>query len=760
MSDSGMAGKSMMSTMSKKVLITGVTGQDGSYMVDYLLAETNFEIYGMIRRTSKPDLGNLKNSLSNPRFKIVIGDLSDSVSIDNLVNEIKPDYFINLAAQSFVASSWHIPEQTFDVDAMGVIRCLEAIRKHAKDCRFYNAGCHDVETKIVTANGIKDYADVSVGDLVWTLNENTSEIELKPIAKKIDKFFEGKMVKFKGNGKDMLVTTNHNVAHQTRKNKILYKSAIKAREMERFTLPLGKWNGKKNPQIVDLSHLIKEKSFDKNVEITKIESSALFYLIGLYIGDGSCNIIKKENFCFSRKISQNNRNPNGTLKSSKQLEKLDLKKELRFYECPRIIIDIPKTDKSWEKVSNCLNSQFIKWHHHNNIDIYFSSWGLYHWFDKCGHKSWEKRIPKEYLEYDVNLLKQLFEGILDSDGYRGKCITTTSFGLVQDLIELGTKLGKHVYFSKRKYRESTLKDGRVIKPKHQAYDVYIKKNRTHYQKTINTEWFKKDNAAPLVDYKGQIWCLEMKDNRNFLIERNGYVSFSGNSSEEMGDVIISPQTMEHPARARSPYGAAKIAARQLVKVYRESYGLYAIQGLLYNHESERRGEEFVSRKITFGVARIYHAIKNKNFDFQPIELGNLDAKRDWSHAEDFVVGIWKMINQEGQPKEYLLSSNETHSIREFIELAFNAAGIRGVWSNPFGKPEDEKYLLSDDGVLATKRYVPLISVNPKFYRPAEVSLLHGNSTEARKELEWTPKNSFNDLVNRMVKSDIENHKIA
>jgi GDPmannose 4,6-dehydratase len=360
--------------MSKKVIVSGVTGQDGSYMVDYLLANTDHLIYGMVRRTSKPDLGNLKDALSNPRFKTVVGDLTDGASLDNLVKEIKPDYFINLAAQSFVGSSWTLPEQTFDVDAVGVIRCLEAIRKHVPHCRFYNAG----------------------------------------------------------------------------------------------------------------------------------------------------------------------------------------------------------------------------------------------------------------------------------------------------------------------------------------------------------------------------------------------------SSEEHGSVLYTPQDIDHPPRARSPYGAAKVAARQIVKVYRESYGLYAIQGLLFNHESERRGEEFVTRKITLGVARIARAIKYGK-PFEPIELGNLDAKRDWSHAEDFVDGIWRMLNQEthytfrsnaslgsDQPnpphsilKEYLLSSDETHTVREFIERAFAAVGITVYWS---GTGVDER---------AYADCTPyLVRINPAFYRLADVELLLGDSTPARTELGWQPKVSFTQLVDRMVKSDL------
>lgn len=383
--------------MPKKVIVTGVTGQDGSYMVDYLLKNTDHEVWGIIRRTSKPDLGNLKEALTNPRFKTIVGDLSDSASIDGVVRQVMPDYFINLAAQSFVGSSWQIPEQTFDVGAMGVIRCLEAIRQHVPHCRFYNAG----------------------------------------------------------------------------------------------------------------------------------------------------------------------------------------------------------------------------------------------------------------------------------------------------------------------------------------------------------------------------------------------------SSEEFGDVLYSPQDMKHPHRARSPYGAAKIAARQIVKVWRESYGLYAVQGLLFNHESERRGEEFVTRKITKGVARIVRAIKDGK-PFEPLELGNLDAKRDWSHAEDFVRAIWAMLNQEqyrsgwsnaslgtDEPNvsrsilhEYVLASGQMHSIREFVERAFEIAlghkkGQHTANQTPFkwldwsGKEDKEELCLFDQSnEMGGVWYQTLVRINPAFYRPADVELLQGDASLARKELGWEPKVSFDELVSRMVKHDL------
>ena len=348
--------------MSKKVLITGILGQDGANMAEFLLKNTDHKIYGMMRRSSNPNFINTLNFKNNPRFAFVFGDLGDEVSLNDLVKEIQPDYFINFAANSFVGISWSMPLQVFDVNALGVIRCLEAIRKFKPDCRFYSAG----------------------------------------------------------------------------------------------------------------------------------------------------------------------------------------------------------------------------------------------------------------------------------------------------------------------------------------------------------------------------------------------------SSEEWGDVDYSPQDINHPIKPRSPYGAAKAASRHIVKVYRESYDMYAVHGILFNHEGTKRGEEFVTRKISKGVSRIYHSLKSGNLNFEPIRLGNLLSKRDWSDSEDFVEGVWLMMNQD-KPKDYILSSGETHSIKEFVERAFSAAKIVGGWLNE-SDPEKMIYAMP---VLDDVEYAPLVVVDPKFYRPAEVELLLGDSTPIRKELGWKPRTSFGQLVDKMVKYDLE-----
>lgn len=231
--------------------------------------------------------------------------------------------------------------------------------------------------------------------------------------------------------------------------------------------------------------------------------------------------------------------------------------------------------------------------------------------------------------------------------------------------------------------------------------------------------------------------------------------YSAGSSEEMGDVVYSPQDLKHPIRPRSPYGAAKASARHITKVYRESYNLYAIHSILYNHESERRGEEFVTRKITKGVARIYEAIKNK-ISFDPIYLGNLEAKRDWSYAQDFIEGIWLMLNQD-KPKEFILSSGETRTVREFVEKAFYYANIKDIiW---IGEGKDLTLVLPDSLILeGNVKSKILVKTKDEFYRPAEVDVLLGDASEAKKELNWQNKNSFDDMVKKMVEFDLNEIK--
>jgi len=219
--------------------------------------------------------------------------------------------------------------------------------------------------------------------------------------------------------------------------------------------------------------------------------------------------------------------------------------------------------------------------------------------------------------------------------------------------------------------------------------------------------------------------------------------YNAGSSEEFGDVVCTPQDENHPLRPQSPYGAAKCAARHIVRVYRESYDLYAVQGWLFNHEGTRRGLDFVTRKISHGVASIKIALEEGK-DIPVLELGNIDAKRDWSDAEDFMEGVWIMLNQD-KPKNYVLGSGEMHSVRQFLNECLRLADIEFLVQ---GQDEEEKYLTQKGKKL-------IFQVNPKFYRPAEVHKLCGDCSLAEKEMGWERKTDFPGLVKKMYENDYQ-----
>lgn len=213
--------------------------------------------------------------------------------------------------------------------------------------------------------------------------------------------------------------------------------------------------------------------------------------------------------------------------------------------------------------------------------------------------------------------------------------------------------------------------------------------------------------------------------------------YQASTSEMFGLVQAVPQNETTPFYPRSPYGVAKLYGHWITKNYRESYGMYACSGILFNHESERRGEEFVTRKITSAVARIKHGLQDT------LELGNLDAKRDWGHSQDYVRAMWLMLQQD-KADDYVISTGTTHPVREFVELAFRAADMEIEWH---GEGVNEYATLKGTDKVVVK-------VNPKFYRPAEVDLLLGDCSKAEKVLGWKREISYEELVKRMVENDL------
>lgn len=205
------------------------------------------------------------------------------------------------------------------------------------------------------------------------------------------------------------------------------------------------------------------------------------------------------------------------------------------------------------------------------------------------------------------------------------------------------------------------------------------------------------------------------------VDPKGIRFYQASSSEMFGKVVEVPQTETTPFYPRSPYGVAKVYGHFITVNYRESYDMFAVSGILFNHESERRGKEFVTRKVTDGVARIKLGLANE------LRMGNLDAKRDWGFAGDYVRAMWLMLQQD-EPDDYVVATGETHSVQELVEVAFSAVDLN--WQD---------YVVQD----------------PKFIRPAEVDLLIGDPAKAKEKLGWVPEVSFEQLIHRMVQADLE-----
>lgn len=249
--------------------------------------------------------------------------------------------------------------------------------------------------------------------------------------------------------------------------------------------------------------------------------------------------------------------------------------------------------------------------------------------------------------------------------------------------------------------------------------------------------------------------------------------YQASSSEMFGKVQEVPQKETTPFYPRSPYGVAKVYGHWITVNYRESYNMFCCSGILFNHESERRGREFVTRKVTDGVARIKLGLAKE------LRLGNLEAKRDWGFAGDYVRAMWLMLQQD-KPDDYVIATGETHSVREFVDLAFIHAGIELEWkgSGPSEKGivaslDSKKFPINikknaqeEEGGLVPTAYSivnqqtkvgdVLIEIDPRYFRPLEVENLQGDASKARKKLGWEPKVKFNDLVKIMVETDIKN----
>ena len=265
----------------------------------------------------------------------------------------------------------------------------------------------------------------------------------------------------------------------------------------------------------------------------------------------------------------------------------------------------------------------------------------------------------------------------------------------------------------------------------QPSEIYNLAAQSHVKVSFETpEYTANSDAMGPLRLLEAIRILNMEDEVRF---------YQASTSELYGKVQETPQSETTPFYPRSPYAVAKLYGYWITVNYREAYGMHASNGILFNHEGPTRGETFVTRKITRAVASIHHGFQKRLY------LGNMDAKRDWGHARDFVEGMWRILQQD-KADDYVLATGETHSVREFVDVAFRQIGRSLDWQ---GSGVEEKGICSDSGEV-------LVAVDPRYFRPTEVDLLLGDPAKAKKVLGWEHKTSFEDLVAEMVRADLKN----
>jgi len=725
--------------MNKRVgLILGITGQDGKYLAELLL-EKGYIVHGIKRRSSLFNTDRIDHLYKekSENFFLHYGDLTDSTNLIRIIQQVQPDEIYNLAAQSHVKVSFETPEYTANADAVGTLRILEAIRiLGLEKTKFYQA-CHDKETKVFTKDGIKDYTEVSESDLVFTINPKSHQLELKPIKKIIKYHYKGDMVKIKNKRIDQLVTPNHRVIVKLDGVEELQyvdakdlKSLLKYSGTSHISLPKTNFEINSNNKVIRLSEIFdfttKSKNHFRNL-IEEIDSNDLMYLLGIYIGDGYLNS-KRRGKVFSDDTQKRD-------ELERFSENLSEKKDVEYISS-YINFAIPINDKSRNEVLSVLNRNKIDYSV-TDLTIGFSSYNLKQVFSTCGTNVQDKSIPEWVWNMPDESIQRLLDGLIGSDGHRRKNrmnYVTISKRLANDVIRLYMKLGYYSVMNENKPNLNARIDGRLLGEKRGIRQHY---NLTaNYNSTTNKIY---NNNITTESYDDMVWCLEVEDNSNFLVVRNGKIAFSGNCTSEMfGLVQEIPQRETTPFYPRSPYGVAKLYAHWITKNYRESYGMFACSGILFNHESPVRGETFVTRKITRGVAKIHHGLQEK------ILLGNLDAERDWGFAKDFVYGMWLMLQQD-KPDDYVLATGKKISVRKFVEMSFSHIGIEIKWT---GEGVNEKGIDSKTGKV-------LVEIDPVYFRPAEVDLLVGDYSKAKKELGWEPKTTVEELCKMMVESDLD-----
>lgn len=667
------------------ILVTGGLGFIGSQYAR-LLAQKGYYPAIIDKMTYAADVNRIKDIEDEIYIgdRLYIGDICNKELIQDIINKHDINVIVNFAAETHVDNSIEDSREFVKSNFEGVQVLLDLCRENDID-KYVQISCYDESTRALTVQGLKNYHELREGDLVFSLNPNTFDIEIKHIKKVIIQHYEGPMVHFRNKRIDLLVTPNHNMFILDTTRKLCIESANNASKRSIFYMPKGIWKGKT----------------EEHYEIGgfwKVDIKDLMYILGIYIGDGFTSYQEKEKT---------------TKKGTKTI-----------CHAYRIFFDIPTTKKCRKRVEETLTRMQIFWHPHSGMageHIYFSGKEWMEFFDQCGKGAKNKRIPRWVLEYSPDILKHLFEGLIGSDGSlegeifadnSWKMYYTSSVGLLSDISELCIKLGYDPSIHNRNIKDKEIhiqdwyNESRKIAPTGDSYYIFI----ANTTKSISA-----NKKHDIVDYNGDIWCLQVEDNKNFIVERHGRFDFCGNTDEVYGSAEKWSFDENERLSPGNPYSATKAAADLLCLSYWNTYQLpIVITRSSNNYGPYQHTEKFIPKMIT-------SAIHGKPL----LIYGDGSNIRDWLYVKDNCKGILQVM-EKGK-------IGEIYNIGGGKELTNNY--VASLIAERFGI--EIKYI--EDRKGHDKRY----SIN---------------CDKIKNELEWKPVKKFEDGLNDTIRYYVEEEK--
>jgi dTDP-D-glucose 4,6-dehydratase len=605
------------------LLVTGGAGFIGSNFIRYLAAKYPRDVivnYDKLTYAGNP--ANLEG-LGHRAYRFIRGDICDPAAISEALTD-DLDTIVNFAAESHVDRSIANATDFIDTNIRGTQMLLEKARQ--RDLGFVQISCYDEATRALTRNGFKNYWEIATGDRVLSLNRQTGQIEEKEVEGVIVQDYSGEMVHFKSNRIDLLVTPNHAVffSSPAHPDEILVQPAADVANRAAAYIPRGNWRGIDAPTI-------------SIPDLGEFATSDVFYAAGVFMGDGFL-------------ATQKQIRPNKTgLARAEYLEKARDSRGRFFYPgkignletttqtCHRIFFDVPENDKARGPLETVLDNLDVEWTAHDGKagqHVYFSSELWSGFFEQLGVGFANKHIPHWMLDYDVRYLRCLFDGLIDSDGTysssNGPIFSTSSRGLLEGICELGFKLGLSPRFSKRKDAYTVLSSGRVIRPTTDAFMVHFRRQNIGIGKDV----------AQHEPYSGKVWCLKVRDNKNFIVEREGTMMFCGNTDEVYGSIDNGSFREQDTLSPSSPYSASKAAADLICLAYHHTYGLRVkVTRSTNNMGPYQFPEKLIPLHIT-------NALRGKPL---PLYGDGLNI-RDWIHVQDNCEAI-DVVTRNGKDGE-------------------------------------------------------------------------------------------------------------